>query len=117
MNTEQPSATRDHLFISYRRDDARGASGAFTAALRLAKSRRAGDPANTQWQRDLSVSHNKIGDVLLAQGDRPASLAAYRQSLAIREALAGRDPCQRAMASRRGCIVYKTRRIRRWARR
>jgi hypothetical protein len=24
------------------------------------------DPANTEWQRDLSVSHLKIGDVLVA---------------------------------------------------
>ncbi len=28
----------------------------------------AADPANTEWQRDLSVSFNKIGDVLRAQG-------------------------------------------------
>ena len=72
--------------------DLAAAKGAFTAALRLAESRLARDPANTEWQRDLSVSHNKIGDLLLAQGDGPAALAAYRQSLAIREALAGRDP-------------------------
>lgn len=50
------------------------------------------DPANTEWQRDLSVSHNKIADVLVAQGDGPGALAAYRKGLAIRDALAGRDP-------------------------
>ena len=49
------------------------------------------DPGNTEWQRDLSVSHNKIGDVLRAQGDLPAALTAYRASLGIRETLAGRD--------------------------
>ena len=38
-------------------------------------------------QRDLSVSHNKIGDVLVAQGDGPGALAAYRKGLAIAEAL------------------------------
>lgn len=43
-------------------------------------------------QRDLSVSHNRIGDVLVAQGDGPGALAAYRKGLAIREALAARDP-------------------------
>ena len=31
------------------------------------------DPANTQWQRDLSVSHDNIGNVLVAQGDGPAA--------------------------------------------
>jgi tetratricopeptide (TPR) repeat protein len=42
--------------------------------------------------RDLSVSHNKIGDVLKSQGDRRGALAAYRASHTIREALARRDP-------------------------
>ena len=49
------------------------------------------DASNTQWQRDLSVSHDKIGDVLEAQGDGPGAVAAYRKSLAIAEALAARD--------------------------
>jgi len=50
------------------------------------------DPDNSQWQRDLAVSHNKIGDTLLSQGDQPEALTAYRASLAIRETLAHRDP-------------------------
>jgi len=41
------------------------------AKLGIAEALAARDPANTEWQRDLSVSHNKIGDVLLAQGDGP----------------------------------------------
>ena len=50
------------------------------------------DPANTGWQRDLSVSHDRIGDVLVAQGDGPGALAASQAGLAIREGLAKRDP-------------------------
>ena len=50
------------------------------------------DPANTEWQRDLSVSHNRIGDVLVSQGDGPGALLAYRKGLEIAEALAERDP-------------------------
>ena len=46
---------------------------AWTSATRLA----AADPANTGWQRDLSVSHNKLGDVAVAAGD----LAAARDRL------------------------------------
>jgi hypothetical protein len=38
------------------------------------------------------VSHNRIGDVLVAQGDGPGALAAYRKGLDIAEALAARDP-------------------------
>ena len=41
------------------------------------------DPGNTEWQRDLSVSHNKVGDVLAAQGDTAAALTAYRAGLDI----------------------------------
>jgi hypothetical protein len=62
------------------------------AALMLAEARLGNDPANTQWQRDLSVSHERIGDVLVAQGDGPGALTAYRQGLAIAETLTARDP-------------------------
>ncbi len=65
---------------------------AYRAALRLAEALAGRDPANTVWQRDLSVSHERIGNVLVAQGDGAGALKAYRASLAIREALAGRDP-------------------------
>ena len=50
------------------------------------------DPSNAGWQRDLSVSHERIGDVLVAQGDAAGALAAYRASLGIRERLAAQDP-------------------------
>ena len=40
------------------------AETAYMAALRLADARLATDPANTEWQRDLSVIHNKIGDAV-----------------------------------------------------
>ena len=50
------------------------------------------DPSNAGWQRDLSVSHEKIGDVLVAQGDLSGALESYRASMAIRERLAEADP-------------------------
>ncbi len=50
------------------------------------------DPNNSEWQRDLSVSHDRIGDVLRQGGDGSAALAAYRAGLAISEGLAKRDP-------------------------
>ena len=55
---------------------------------RLAKS----DPGNTGWQRDLSVSYEKVGDVQVAQGDLAGALKSYRDSLAISERLAKSDP-------------------------
>ncbi|MFC5771061.1 tetratricopeptide repeat protein [Thauera sinica] len=50
------------------------------------------EPANTEWQRDQLVSHNKIGDVLVAQGDGEGALVAYREGLEIARTLTGRDP-------------------------
>jgi len=41
---------------------------------RLAKS----DPGNAEWQRDLSVSYNKVGDVQKAQGDLTGALKSYQ---------------------------------------
>jgi hypothetical protein len=64
----------------------------YEEAHRLAQRVINGDPSNTEWQRDLSVSHNKIGDVLVAHGDGSGALAAYRKSLEIAEALVGREP-------------------------
>jgi tetratricopeptide (TPR) repeat protein len=55
---------------------------------RLAKS----DPGNSGWQRDLSVSDDKVGDVQVAQGDLAGALTSYRNSLAIRDRLAKSDP-------------------------
>jgi tetratricopeptide (TPR) repeat protein len=72
--------------------DGPGALAANQAALAIHESLAKRDPANTQWQRDLSVSQERIGDVLMAQGDGPGALAVYQASLTIREGLAKRDP-------------------------
>ena len=60
--------------------------------MAIAERLAAADPGNAGWQRDLPVSHNKIGDVLRAQGDLTAALESCRASLAIRERLAKADP-------------------------
>ena len=57
-------------------------------AERLAQS----DPGNAGWQRDLSVSYERVGDVQVAQGDLAGALKSYRDSLAIGERLAQSDP-------------------------
>ena len=72
--------------------DGPGALAAYQAGLAIAEGLAKRDPANTGWQRDLSVSHERIGDVLVSQGDGPGALAAYQAGLSIREGLAKRDP-------------------------
>lgn len=50
------------------------------------------NPEDTEWQRDLSVSHSNIGGVLVQQGDLPGALTVYHQSRTILEILARHDP-------------------------
>ena len=49
-------------------------------------------PDSTDFQRELSVSYDKVGDVQVAQGNLPAALASYQEGLAIRDRLAKSDP-------------------------
>ena len=60
-----------------------GAEKAFRAATEAA--RRSDD------ERDLSVSYNKIGDVLVAQGNLPEALKSFRDGLSIADRLAKSD--------------------------
>lgn len=50
------------------------------------------DPSQTQWQRDLAMSHAKLGDAMRAFGKLSASVEAYRSALPIFERLAELDP-------------------------
>ena len=50
------------------------------------------DPGHADWQRDLSVSYDRIGDVFVAQGNLTAALKSFRDGLVIREGLARSDP-------------------------
>ena len=52
----------------------------------------AADPGNAAWQRDLAVSHIKLGDVRRAQGDLPGALREYEADLDIAQRLAVADP-------------------------
>ena len=72
--------------------DLAAARTAYQASLDIRTRLAAADPANTQWQRDLSVSHEKLGDVARAAGDLAAARTAYQASLDIRTRLAAADP-------------------------
>ena len=72
--------------------DLPGALAAFSEGSSIARRLAQVDPSNTEWQRDLSISHNKVGGARLAQGDVPGALATLSESLSIRERLAQADP-------------------------
>jgi hypothetical protein len=55
---------------------------------RLANS----DPSNAGWQRDLSVSYQKVGEVEVEQGQYAQALDSYQHDLAIARRLAESDP-------------------------
>jgi hypothetical protein len=60
------------------------------------------NPGNVDWQRDLSVSLNKVGDLQVAQGDLASALLSFRESLAIFDRLARSDPGNRRCAGGAG---------------
>ncbi|OYQ22359.1 hypothetical protein [Elstera cyanobacteriorum] len=49
------------------------------------------EPGNTAFQRDLSVSLNKIGDTL-GRSDQAQAVALYQEGLAIRRKLVAQEP-------------------------
>jgi tetratricopeptide (TPR) repeat protein len=52
----------------------------------------AAEPSDTDLQRALSVSHNRLGSVLADQGNPAGARAAFQASLAVAERLAAIDP-------------------------
>ena len=63
-----------------------------TRAREVANRQVASDPSNSQWQRDLSISHIKIGETQSAQGDLAGALKSYQAGMAIAQKLAASDP-------------------------
>jgi tetratricopeptide (TPR) repeat protein len=67
------------------------ALNAYRNDLAISERLAAADPSNTEWQRDLSISYEKVGDVLVAEGKLDEALRTYRDELAIVERLAAGD--------------------------
>jgi tetratricopeptide (TPR) repeat protein len=68
------------------------ASAMYQEVLDEAKARAASDRSNTDWQRDLSVSFNKLGDIAVRAGKLDDARGFYDQELAVAKALAAKDP-------------------------
>ena len=94
-----PQAERAWILVAELEVQALLSAGNLTAATReleaihqQAETRAAANPANTQWQRDLSISRNRLGDVAAAAGDLGAARGHYQAALDIAERLAAADP-------------------------
>jgi len=68
------------------------AAANYAGSLAIRKKLASGDPSNIEWQRDLSISYNKLGNVALAQSNLDEAARNYGEDLAIAEKLAARDP-------------------------
>jgi hypothetical protein len=55
----------------------------YQAGLAIADRLAKFDPGNTKWQRDLSVSYDRVGDAQVQQNTLPAALSSYQAGLAI----------------------------------
>ena len=60
----------------------------------------AADPGNLTAQRDVSLIHDRLGNIHAADERYEDALASYRSSLAIREKVAAADRCQSRRATR-----------------
>ena len=65
---------------------------AYQDGLALAQTLTQRDSGNTQFQRDLSVFHERIGNLQLRLGNTDAALKAYQDRLPIAQTLSQRDP-------------------------
>ena len=72
--------------------DTAGALAAAEQARQIMMDLLASNPGSTDFQREVSVSYEQVGDVQVAQGDLVGALKSYRDSLAIGERLAQSDP-------------------------
>ena len=93
-----PDALHGYLWFLFNQGDAarvrttqEDARRDYDEARRLALHLTVLDPGNTGWQRDLSVSYNKLGDVAVAQGRLDEAARAYGDGLAIAKKLAAGD--------------------------
>lgn len=72
--------------------DLAGALREHRAALESMERLASSNPSNVVYERDVSLSHLKVADILRALDDRAGAQAHYRSALAIDEKLAASDP-------------------------
>ncbi len=77
--------------IAVARGDLKGALAFYGDARAAMERLSSSDAGNADWQRDLSVSYDRVGDVLVSQGNLAEALKSYRAGLAIAERLSSSD--------------------------
>jgi tetratricopeptide (TPR) repeat protein len=92
-DTRQESVVLNELGdIQRAQGDLDGAQRSFEASMEIRKKLAERDPENTEWQRDLSISHNKLGDIQQLRGDLDGAQHSYEAGMEIVKKLAEGDP-------------------------
>ncbi len=76
----------------YRSGRLEEAARAFRDGLVIVKKLAEGDPGNSGWQQDLSISYDGLGEVAVAQGRLEEAARTFGDGLAIAKKLAEGDP-------------------------
>jgi tetratricopeptide (TPR) repeat protein len=92
LRRSQAEALLETVNLLLTTGDTQGAFAAATQAHDIFQALLSAAPDSTDYQRELSVTDEKIGDVLMGQGDLAGALNAYRDDLAIAKTLAAKDP-------------------------
>jgi len=74
--------------------DGQQAETYYRDALAIAERLAQADPSDASAQRDLSVSYERLGDLMLRLGDGQQAETYYRDALAIAERLHGPDSAE-----------------------
>ena len=64
----------------------------FDKALAVRKALAAADPSNINWQHDLALSYEKLGEIAVSAGKLNDAHTWFDKALAIRETLVAADP-------------------------
>ena len=77
--------------------DLGGARGRYQESLEIRKHLTSADASSATLQRDVSVSLDRLGDILVAQSDLIEARGRYQKSLEIRKRLAAAAPSSAAL--------------------
>ncbi len=78
--------------VQLQQGDLAAALASYEASHAIIRRLVAGDPSNTEWQRDLAIGYANIGDVRLAEGDFTSAAESYNANLSIAARFASADP-------------------------
>lgn len=99
VDLRRGDVSRESVWWLFNAGDAWTTEGQTASALRayltarsFADAALADDPRNTQWQRELVVSHLKVGNLQAAQGDSASALKSFQAALAGADSLVAVDP-------------------------